>query len=88
MSPSSSSRRRRRSRVAPASPCTSVVGDGDDEVPVKKISGKLTRMRPVLTKAETAVVNKRLKSLGGMKPPIPRGSTPRGPVDRKAMRGK
>jgi hypothetical protein len=77
-------------RVAPGVPVHLwVVGDGEGEVPVKKVSGKLTRMRPVLTKAETAVVNKRLKSLGGMKPPIPKGVDPtRSRVDRKAMRGK
>ena len=77
-------------RVAPGVPVHLwVVGDGDDQVPVKKVAGKLTRMRPVLTKAETAVVNKRLKSLGGMKPPIPKGVDPtRARVDRKAMRGK
>ena len=46
-------------------------------------------MRPVLTKEETSVVNKRLKSLGGMRPPIPKGIDPtRARVDRKAMRGK
>ena len=77
-------------RVAPGVPVHLwVVGDGEDQVPVKKISGRLTRMRPVLTKAETAVVNKRLKSLGGVRPPIPKGVDPtRARVDRKAMRGK
>lgn len=77
-------------RVAPGVPVHLwVVGDGEDQVPVKKLSGRLTRMRPVLTKAETAVVNKRLKSLGGMKPPIPKGVDPtRARMDRKAMRGK
>ena len=53
-----------------------MVGDGDDQVPIKKVSSKLTRMRPVLTKEEVSVVNKRLKSLGGMKPPIPKGIDP------------
>lgn len=77
-------------RVAPGVPVHLwVVGDGEGQVPVRKISGKLTRMRPVLTKAETAVVNKRLKSLGGMRPPLPKGIDPtRARVDRKAMRGK
>ena len=77
-------------RVAPGVPVHLwVVGDGEGQVPVKKVAGKLTRMRPVLTKAETAVVNKRLKSLGGMRPPIPKGVDPtRARVDRKAMRGK
>ena len=77
-------------RVAPGVPVHLwVVGDGEGQVPIKKVSGKLTRMRPVLTKAETAVVNKRLKSLGGMRPPIPKGVDPtRARVDRKSMRGK
>jgi hypothetical protein len=77
-------------RVAPGVPVHLwVVGDGEGEVPIKKVSSKLTRMRPVLTKEETSVVNKRLRSLGGMKPPIPKGVDPtRARVDRKAMRGK
>ncbi|HYN75199.1 MAG TPA: DUF4191 domain-containing protein [Candidatus Limnocylindria bacterium] len=77
-------------RVAPGVPVHLwVVGDEEGQVPVKKISGRLTRMRPVLTKQEASVVNKRLKSLGGMKPPIPKGIDPtRARVDRKAMRGK
>lgn len=77
-------------RVAPGVPVHLwVVGEAKDQVPVKKISGKLTRMRPVLTKAETSMVNKRLKSLGGMRPPLPKGIDPnRARVDRKAMRGK
>jgi hypothetical protein len=81
---------KRVARVAPGVPVHLwVVGDGEDQVPVKKLAGRLTRMRPVLTKAETAVVNKRLKSLGGMKPPIPKGVDPtRARMDRKAMRGK
>ena len=78
------------SRVAPGVPVHLwVVGEGEGQVPIKKVSNKLTRMRPVLTKQETAVVNKRLKSLGGMRPPIPKGVDPtRARVDRKAMRGK
>ena len=78
------------SRVAPGVPVHLwVAGDGEGQVPVKKLSGKLTRMRPVMTKAEASVVNKRLKSLGGMRPPLPKGIDPtRARVDRKAMRGK
>ncbi|MBT9254795.1 DUF4191 domain-containing protein [Phycicoccus sp. MAQZ13P-2] len=77
-------------RVAPGVPVHLwTVGDGEDQVPVKKISGKLTRMRPVLTKAEVSVVNKRLKSLGGLKPPVPKGIDPtKARMDRKAMRGR
>ena len=67
------------------------LGDDTDagDVPLSKVSNNLTRMKAVLTKEETAVVNKRLKSLGGMRPPIPAGVDPsRVRVDRKAMRGK
>jgi hypothetical protein len=46
-------------------------------------------MKPVLTKAEVAAVNKRLKALGGMRPPLPAGVDPnRVRMDRKAMRGR
>jgi hypothetical protein len=77
-------------RVAPGVPVHLwVVGNGDDEVKVSKISSKLTRMRPVLTKEEASVVNKRLKSLGGLRTGVPAGMDPtRARVDRKAMKGK
>ncbi|WP_353950369.1 DUF4191 family protein [Knoellia sp. S7-12] len=77
-------------RIAPGVPVHLwVIGDGDDEVKVSKISSKLTRMRPVLTKDEASVVNKRLKSLGGLRTGIPAGMDPtRARVDRKAMKGK
>ena len=77
-------------RVAPGVPVHLwVVGDGDDEVKISKISSKLTRMRPVLTKEEASVVNKRLKSLGGLRTGVPAGMDPtRARVDRKAMKGK
>ncbi|HMM95834.1 MAG: DUF4191 domain-containing protein [Micrococcales bacterium] len=77
-------------RVAPGVPVHLwTVGDDEGQVPVKKLSGKLTRMRPVLSKAEVSVVNKRLTSLGGLKPPIPKGVDPtKARMDRKAMRGR
>jgi len=77
-------------RVAPGVPVHLwVVGDGDDEVPLRKISSRLTRMKPVLTKAEVSVVNKRLRSLGGLRPPVPKGVDPtKMRMDRRAMRGR
>ncbi len=77
-------------RVAPGVPVHLwVVGEGDDEVPLRKITSRLTRMKPVLTKAEVSVVNKRLKSLGGLRPPVPKGVDPtKVRMDRKAMRGR
>jgi len=64
-------------------------GDADGQVPLRKLSSKITRLKPVLTKDEVSVVNKRLKSLGGIRPPVPAGMDPmRARVDRKAMRGR
>ncbi len=79
-------------RVAPGVPIQMFyVGDDESagDVPLKKVSNKLTRMKPILTKEEVSVVNKRLRALGGLRPPIPAGMDPmRARVDRKAMRGK
>ena len=82
--------RKKVERVAPGVPVTSiVVGDGADQVPIRKLGSKITRMKPVLTKEEVSAVNKRLKSLGGLRPPIPAGMDPmKARPDRKAMRGR
>ena len=82
--------RKKVERVAPGVPIIAVVvGDGADQVPVRKLSSKLTKLKPVLTKDEVSAVNKRLKALGGLRPPIPAGMDPmRARVDRKAMRGR
>jgi hypothetical protein len=78
------------SRVAPGVPVILLVtGDGEGHVPVRKLSGKLTRMKPVLTKDEVSVVNKRLKSLPGVRSGVPAGVDPtRVRMSRGALRGK
>lgn len=77
-------------RVAPGVPVeTFYVGDGEGDIPLAKVSGKLTRMKPVLTKQETSLVNKRVRAIATSRPPIPPGMDPtRARVDRKAMRGR
>ena len=85
--------RKKISRVAgPSVPVTVVrvgEGGGKDEVSIRKVANKIQRMKPVLTKQEVAAVNKRLKALGGMRPPLPAGVDPnRVRMDRKAMRGR
>ncbi len=82
--------RKRIERVAPGVPITLLhTGEGEGDIPIRKVASKLTRMKPVLTKEEASAVNKRLKSLGGMRPPIPAGMDPqRARVDRKSMRGR
>ena len=84
------SERRKVARVAPGVPVTVLrVGSGEGEVTVRKLAGTMQRMKPVLTKDEAAAVNKRLKSLGGTRPPLPAGVDPnRVRMDRKAMRGR
>jgi len=85
--------RKKITRIAGASVPVTVLrigeGGGKDEVSVRKVASKLQRMKPVLTKEEVAAVNKRLKALGGMRPPLPAGVDPnRVRMDRKAMRGR
>jgi hypothetical protein len=64
-------------------------GGGKDEVSVRKVASKLQKMKPVLTKEEVSAVNKRLKAMGGLRPPMPAGVDPnRVRMDRKAMRGR
>ncbi len=77
-------------RVAPGVPVeTHYVGDSEGDVPLAKVSGKLTRMKPVLTKEEASLVNKRLRAIASGRPPIPAGIDPtKARVDRKAMRGR
>lgn len=84
------SERKRVARVLPNVPVHVLkVGPGEDEVPVRKLAGKIQRMRPSLTKEEVSAVNKRLKALGVARPPVPRGVDPsRARPDRRGMRGR
>jgi hypothetical protein len=84
--------RRKVERVASGVPVTLLRigdGDGENEVPIRKLSNRVQRLKPVLTKDEVTVVNKRLKSIGGVRPPLPKGIDPtKVRMDRKAMRGR
>jgi Domain of unknown function (DUF4191) len=84
------SERKRVNRVLPNVPVHLIrVGDGADEVPVRKLVGKLNRMRPALTKDEVIAVNRRLRALGAARPPVPKGMDPlRARPDRRGMRGR
>jgi hypothetical protein len=65
------------------------VGDGDGQVPLRRLESKMTRMRPALSKGEVSAVAARLKALGGARPPIPKGIDPtRMRPDRKGVRGR
>lgn len=82
--------KRRVERVAPGVPVTIMrVGRGEGEVPISKIASKVQRLKPQITKDEMAMVNKRLKALGGLKAPLPGGIDPlKARMDRKALRGR
>jgi len=82
--------KRRITRVLPNVPVTTIqCGNGEGQVPLKKVSRTVQKLRPTLTKPETAEVSKRLRALGGAKLPIPKGIDPtRARPDRKGMRGR
>jgi hypothetical protein len=65
------------------------VGDGEGQVPLRQLNGKLMRSKPVLTKTEVSQVAARLRALGGARPPIPKGIDPtRARPDRRGVRGR
>lgn len=77
-------------RVAPGVPVhTYIVGTGEGELPARKIRMTLTKLKPELTKEEMAVVNKRLKSLPGIRQGVPAGVDPtRARMNRSSLRGR
>jgi hypothetical protein len=64
-------------------------GDGEGQIPLRKLRGAVLKLRPKLTKVEVAEVSKRLRAFGAVKPPIPKGIDPtRMRPDRRASRGR
>ncbi len=82
--------RKRVTRVLPTVPVRIVhVGDGEGQVPLRKVAPTMTRMKPALSKGEVSEVAKRLRALGGVRLPIPKGVDPtRARPDRRATRGR
>ncbi len=82
--------RRRVARLLPDVPITVLqAGRGEGQVPIGKLPRKVMRLKPKLTKAEVAVVSKRLRAMGGVRVPVPKGIDPmRARPDRKAARGR
>ncbi len=84
--------RRKVERLLPGVPVTVYrvgSGKGDEVVALSALTGRIQRMKPVLTKAEVATVNKRLRALGGVRPPLPQGFDPtKARMDRRALRGR
>ncbi|ROP45741.1 DUF4191 domain-containing protein [Pseudokineococcus lusitanus] len=82
--------RRKVTRVLPSVPVHVLqAGTGEDQVPLAKLPRKVQRLKPVMTKNELSEVNRRLKAIGGMRLPVPKGIDPmRARPDRKAVRGR
>jgi hypothetical protein len=82
--------RKRTARVVGGAPIILLqMGEGEGQIPLRKIPRSVQKLRNKLTKAEVAEVNKRLTALGGAKLPMPKGVDPnRARPDRKGMRGR
>ena len=82
--------RRRTARIIPNVPIHLIqMGDGEGQVALTKLGRTVGKLKPKLTKPEVAEVSKRLKALGGVKLPMPKGIDPtRARPDRKGMRGR
>lgn len=69
-----------------------IVGEdkANSEVPLPKLAGHMTRLRPILTKGEAGAVAKRLHAMpSAIRQAIPQGVDPmRARPNRKAMRGR
>ena len=64
-------------------------GDGEGLVALRKLRGVVLKKRPKLTKTEVIEISRRLRALGAVKPPIPKGIDPtRMRPDRRASRGR
>ncbi|WP_433888939.1 DUF4191 domain-containing protein [Streptomyces sp. CA-111067] len=75
------SEKRKVSRVVYDVPVhTYIVGDGPDELPIKKVRATLLKLPRVLAGPKTTEVNDRLKALGDLMSnmPIPKGPMPKG----------
>jgi hypothetical protein len=82
--------RKRITRVVPNVPVTVVyTGDGEGQVELRKLSATLMRLKGTLTKTEVSEVAKRLRAIGGVRPPIPKGIDPlKARPDRRMTRGR
>ena len=84
------SERKRTARVVSGAPIHLIqVGDGEGQVPLRKLPRAVTKLKGNLTKAEVGEVLRRVTSLGAVKLPVPKGIDPmRARPDRKGMRGR
>ena len=71
--------RRKSERFAPGVPITEViVGDLQDQVSIRKLQKHLSKLPKKLSAHQMREVRARLKAVGGMSMPIPKGPLPKG----------
>ena len=82
--------RKKVARILPNVPITLLQsGSADGQIPLRKLPRTVQKLKPTLTKQEVVEITKRLKSLGGVRLPVPKGVDPnRARPDRKGMRGR
>lgn len=71
--------RKKSERYAPGAPITEIyVGDGQGQVPLKKLQKHVQKLPKKLSAHQMRELRARLKAVGGMSLPIPKGPMPRG----------
>ena len=71
--------KKKSERFAPGVPIIEVfVGDGDGQVPIRKLQKHVTKLPKKLSAHQMREVRARLKAVGGMSLPIPKGPMPQG----------
>lgn len=77
-------------RVAPGVPIHQLyVGDGTEQIAARKLPRHMSKLKKMLTKEEMSAVNKRLKSIPGIRQGIPAGIDPnKARMDRRQLRGR
>jgi len=79
--------KKRISRVAGDTPIYDmVVGNADDEVPLRKLNIRLNKLPRNLSKTDITALDRRLQALGGRRPPLPQGPMPAGAKMRNIQR--
>jgi hypothetical protein len=71
--------KKKSERYAPGVPINEIfVGDGDGQVPIRKLQKHVTKLPKKLSAHQMREVRARLKAVGGMSMPIPKGPMPKG----------
>ena len=71
--------RKKMERFVAGAPVTEIiVGNGEGQVPLKKLQKHLKKMKKKLSNNQVREVRGRLKAVGGMSMPIPKGPMPKG----------